>query len=77
MAEITSRTLVLTFADDNGSKSSLTITKPQTDVDDATVIAQMDALIAAGAIVSADNNLVTTKVEAKYVVIEKEAVSLA
>ena len=74
------RTLVLTFSDDAGNKKSLTINKPASTLDAATVSAQMDALISSKVLVVEDSskNLVTVtkKVAAKFVTQTKTAVTM-
>ena len=76
----TNRTLVLTFANATGDKKSLTINKPASTLDAATVSAQMDALIASNIIVveNAAGTLepVTQKVGAKFVTQTKTAVDV-
>lgn len=74
MAEITKRNLVLTFGTKDGKELNLTITKPREDLADGEISAAMTEIIAANTL-GADS-LVTTKVEANYVIQQKEAVSL-
>lgn len=74
MAEITKRNLVLTFGTKDGKELNLTITKPREDLADGEISAAMTEIIAANAL--GGDSLVTTKVEANYVIQQKEAVSL-
>lgn len=72
------RTLVMIFADDNGTERSITINKPAEYLDAATVSAQMDALIASQIIFFGEfETVATTKVSAKFVTQTKTAVAVA
>ena len=73
------RTLVMTFADDEGHKVSVTINKPAASLEAATVSAQMDALITSQVIAERETgsfNPVTQKVSAKFVTQTKTAVTV-
>lgn len=75
MAEITRKNLVLTFGTSAGKSVKLTITKPREGLTGEEISTAMTDIIAANAL--GEDGLVATKVEAKYVVQQTEAVSLA
>ena len=74
MAEITKRNLLLSFGTTGGKTVNLTVNTPNPALEDAEVVSAMDAIIAAGALGSEE--VVSTKVEAKYVVQEEESIAL-
>ncbi len=75
MAEITKKNLVLTFGTSAGKEVKLTIAKPKEGLTSGEISAAMTDIIAANAL--GEDGLVTTKVEAKYVVQQTEAITLA
>ena len=75
MAEITKKSLVLTFGTGAGKEVKLTIAKPKTDLTSDEISVAMTDIIAANAL--GEDGLVATKVSAKYVVQQTEAITLA
>ncbi len=65
MAEMTKKSLVLTFGTAGNKEISLTITKPNDTLTSADVTAAMDRIIASNAY--GDGDQATQKVSAKYV----------
>lgn len=70
-----SKTLVLTFSDALGNKMSMTITKPNADLDASTVSAQMDVLVDSK-VLGTKFGVVTNKVSAKFVTQVKDSVEM-
>ena len=75
MAEITKRNLVLTFATSAGKEVKLTLTKPKEGLTGSEINTAMTEIIAANAL--GEDGLVSKKVDAKYVVQQTEAITLA
>ncbi|WP_069999254.1 DUF2922 domain-containing protein [Cellulosilyticum sp. I15G10I2] len=74
MAEITKKSLVLTFKTAGNKEVSLTITKPSNGITGQDISTAMDTMIAAGGY--GDGDLVTEKLTAKYVTQQVENISL-
>ena len=75
MAEITKKNLVLTFGSSDGKEVKLTITKPKEGLTGSEINTAMTDIIAANAL--GEDDLVSKKVDAKYVVQQTEAITLA
>ena len=75
MAEITKKNLVLTFGTGAGKEVKITIAKPKEGLASGEISSAMTDIIAANAL--GEDSLVTTKVSAKYVVQQTEAITLA
>ena len=75
MAEITKKNLVLTFGTSAGKEVKLTIAKPKAGLTSDEISSAMTDIIAANAL--GEDSLVATKVSAKYVVQQTEAIALA
>ena len=74
MAEIKKKNLVLTFGTGAGGEVKLTINAPSEDLTSETISAAMDAIIASKAL--GEEQLVSVKTEAKYVIQQVEAINL-
>lgn len=74
MAEITKKSLVLTFKTAGNKEVSLTIAKPGERVGATEIVDAMNTMIAAGGY--GDGDLVTEKLAAKYVSQHVEDISL-
>lgn len=74
MAEITKKNLVLSFATAAGATLKLTINTPNEELTSENISTAMDAIIASQAF--GEEQLATSKEEAKYVIQEVEAVQL-
>ena len=75
MAEITKKSLVLSFGTQAGKEVSLTIAKPKTTLLANEIASAMDSIVAANAY--GDGDMVSRKLGAKYVMQEVESVTLA
>lgn len=74
MAEVTKRTLILTFTTPAGSEIKLTINKPKEGLTNKDVSSAMDAIINAKALGQAQ--VVSSKAEAKFVIQETESLNI-
>lgn len=74
MAEIKKKNLVLTFGTPAGGEEKLTINSPKENLTSETINAAMDAIIDSKAL--GENQVVSTKAEAKYVIQEVEAIEI-
>lgn len=74
MAEITKKNLVLTFGTAAGGEEKLTINTPNEELTSEAISSAMDAIIASKAL--GEEQLVSTKTEAKYVIQEVETIEL-
>lgn len=75
MAEITKKSLVLTFGTAGNKEVSLTIAKPNASLTATDVAGAMDRIVAANGY--GDGDLVSQKLGAKYVMQEVENITLA
>ena len=74
MAEITKKNLVLTFGTALGGEEKITINTPNEALTSEAISSAMDAIIASKAF--GEEQLVSTKTEAKYVIQQVEAIEL-
>lgn len=74
MAEVTKKNLVLVFGTGAGGEVKLTINTPSADLTSEEISAAMDAIIASKAL--GEEQLVSTKNEAKYIIQQVEAITL-
>lgn len=74
MAEVTKKTLVMTFTTPAGGEVKLTINKPKEGLTGSNVSSAMDAIIATKAL--GESQLVTDKADAKFVIQETESLDL-
>lgn len=75
MAEVTKRTLVLTFGTAAGAEVKLTINKPKESLTGKNVSDAMEAIINARALGEAQ--IVSSKVDAKFVIQETESLDIS
>ena len=74
MAEITKKSLVLTFGTVGSKEVTLTITKPSDTLTGVNIASAMDQIIAANAY--GDGDVVNQKLAAKYVTQQVDAIAL-
>ena len=75
MATVAKKTLVLGFTTSSGESLKLTINAPKEEMTGTEVAAAMDAIIASNAF--GEEEVVTSKANAKYVIQEVEELDLA
>ena len=75
MAEVTKRTLVLTFGTPAGAEVKLTINKPKEGLTGKNVSDAMEAIINAKAL--GEEQFVSSKVDAKFVIQETESLDIS
>lgn len=74
MATITKKNLVLTFGLQSGKETSITITAPKEGLTAGEISGAMTSIVNTGAY--GDEDLATSKVEAKYVIQQEEQIVL-
>jgi len=74
MAEITRKSLVLTFGTAGSKEVSLTITKPDDSLSAANIASAMDQIVATNAY--GDGDIVKQKLAAKYVIQQVDTITL-
>lgn len=75
MAEITKKSLVLTFSTAGNKEVNLTIPSPKEDLEGSQIKSAMDSIVTSG--IFGEDDTVVGIVGAKYVVQQEEAVTLA